>query len=136
MKSTLRASIAAIGLAGFASAFVHPFGRVKAQHSNEPLFAGAETTAPIARILERSCQNCHSERTEWPWYSYVPPLSWLVENDVHQARNHMNLSHWGDYTADRQGGGLSTVGGVGRDHRNALPRYLALPPPATPSGVA
>jgi cytochrome c5 len=66
VKIILRAGVAAVGLLGFASAFVHPFGRIKAQRSNEPLLAGAETTPELTRVLERSCQNCHSDRTGWP----------------------------------------------------------------------
>ena len=110
MKSILRAGVAAAGLSGFASAFIHPFGLIKAQRSNEPLFAGAETIPELTRVFERSCQNCHSERTNWPWYSYLPPLSWLIENDVSRARSHMNLSRWRDYTTDQQAEILSRLG--------------------------
>ncbi len=130
MKNVVRASIVAIGLVGFTSALVHPFGRIKAQRSNKPLLVGAEITAPIARILERSCQDCHSERTEWPWYSYLPPLSWIIEHDVHEARNHMDLSRWGDYTADRQVEILSRLGAEVRNHQMPLPRYVVLHPAA------
>jgi hypothetical protein len=130
MKTILRAGVAAVGLLGFASAFVHPFGRIKARRSNEPLFAGAETTPELTRVFEQSCQNCHSERTDWPWYSYVPPLSWLIENDVSQARSHMNLSRWPDYTTDRQVKILSRLGAEVRNHLMPLPRYVRLHPEA------
>ena len=41
--------------------------------------------------------DCHSNRTVWPWYSYVAPMSWLVERDVREGRDHMNLSEWDLY---------------------------------------
>ena len=75
-----------------ASLLVHPNGPVKAIQSNEPLLAGAEIDPAVKAMLERSCQNCHSEKTDWPIYSYIAPMSWLVEGDVSQARAHMNLS--------------------------------------------
>jgi hypothetical protein len=75
----------------FASVLVHPFGPVKAAKSAHPLLAGTDIDPAIFRVLERSCQNCHSEKTEWPWYSYIAPMSWLVEGDVSQARSHVNL---------------------------------------------
>jgi hypothetical protein len=130
MKTILRAGVAVVGLLGFASAFGHPFGRVKAQHTNEPLFRGAETTRELTRVFERSCQNCHSERTAWPWYSYLPPLSWLIESDVSQARSHMNLSHWSDYTTERRVAILSRLGAEVRNHQMPLPRYVSLHPEA------
>src|SRR4051794_5211726 len=130
VKTILKAGVAAAGLLGVAAGFVHPFGPIKARHSNEPLFAGAEATLEVSRVFGRACQNCHSERTGWPWYSYVPPLSWLIENDVYQARNHMNFSRWRDYTLDQQVEILTKLGAEVRGHQMPLPRYVFLHPEA------
>ena len=43
-----------------------------------------------AAILERSCANCHSEQTAWPWYSHVPLVHKMMEQDVTRARDKMN----------------------------------------------
>jgi hypothetical protein len=51
----------------------------------------------IASILRRSCYDCHSNETHWPWYSAIAPASWLVTNDVEEGRKHMNFSEWGTY---------------------------------------
>ena len=48
----------------------------------------------VDAILTRSCRNCHSNETVWPWYSYVAPASWAVVRDVNEGREHLNLSHW------------------------------------------
>ena len=58
--------------------------------------------AKVAAIFGRACQNCHSERTEWPWYSAVAPIHWLMAADVYGARQHMNLSTWGRYTEEER----------------------------------
>jgi heme-binding protein len=47
-----------------------------------------------AAILDRACANCHSNRTEWPWYAHVAPVSWFVIDHVNHARTHLNLSDW------------------------------------------
>jgi hypothetical protein len=131
VKTVLRSSVIAMGLLGVAASFVHPFGPVKGQRSTGPLLAGAETNPAIVRAFERSCQNCHSERTDWPWYSYVAPLSWFIENDVHRARSHMNLSRWQVYTVDQQVELLTKLGTEVRNRRMPLPKYLQLHPEAT-----
>jgi hypothetical protein len=51
----------------------------------------------VQSILERSCFDCHSNRTRWPWYSNVAPASWLVAHDVNEGRKHLNFSEWGSY---------------------------------------
>ncbi len=58
--------------------------------------------ADVKAVFERSCKNCHSNETSWPWYSYVAPISWVVAHDVHQARKAMNLSEWGSYSSNKK----------------------------------
>jgi Haem-binding domain len=48
-------------------------------------------------VLARSCRDCHSQQTVWPWYSAVAPASWLVARDVKEGRAHLNLSQWNIY---------------------------------------
>jgi hypothetical protein len=61
---------------------------------NGPVVADFNGDPAVKQILERSCYNCHSNETKWPWYSHVAPVSWLVASDVHEARQHFNFSNW------------------------------------------
>jgi hypothetical protein len=54
---------------------------------------------PVMSVLRRACMDCHSDATRWPWYSKVPPISWLVAHDVQEARKEVNFSRWGAYNA-------------------------------------
>ena len=112
LKKPHYAAMACAGVLAAASVFVHPFG---------------------VRILEKYCRNCHSEQTEWPWYSYVAPMSWLIEKDVHDARRHLNLSHWQEYDAQTQHDLPIEMAAVVRNGRMPLPRYTLLHPAAKPS---
>jgi hypothetical protein len=68
--------------------------------------AGVETDlgAPpeVDAILRRSCYDCHSNETRWPWYSHVAPVSWLVEEDVRHGREHLNFSTWNRYDTKKR----------------------------------
>ena len=130
MKTAVRSVLAVVGLLILASSFVHPFGPIKHQRSTGALLAGATISPAITQVVERSCQNCHSERTDWPWYSYVAPLSWLIENDVYRGRSRMNLSHWEAYTVEQQVDILAELGTEVRNRRMPLPQYLRLHPEA------
>lgn len=133
MKQKLN-KLASIGFAllcGSAIAsLVHPFGNVRIVAASAPLLDGAEVPSPVMGIVSRSCQNCHSEKTEWPFYSRFAPMSWMIEKDVSEARNHMNLSQWNEYDTDRRQELLSKIGSNVRNHRMPLPRYLLLHPEA------
>jgi len=56
----------------------------------------------VQTILKRSCFDCHSNQTRWPWYSGVAPVSWFVISDVSRGRAKMNFSEWGKYSKNKQ----------------------------------
>lgn len=59
------------------------------------VYAGAPPS--VRTVFDESCNNCHSNQTAWPWYSYVAPFSWIVTHDVHQGRRQLNFSEWEKY---------------------------------------
>jgi len=50
----------------------------------------------VEHIMRRACFDCHTNETRWPLYARIAPGSWLMARDVHNGRNHLNLSKWGD----------------------------------------
>lgn len=49
-------------------------------------------SAEIEQMVRKTCYDCHSNETVWPWYAYVAPVSWLVVNDVNEGRSNLNFS--------------------------------------------
>jgi hypothetical protein len=54
-----------------------------------------QVSPQVAGIIDRSCADCHSNKTRWPWYSNVAPVSWFVIDHVNHGRSHLNFSEWG-----------------------------------------
>lgn len=66
-------------------------------HENPPVVQDAPwPNAEAAEIARTSCYSCHSNETDWPLYSYVAPMSWLVRSDVENGRDELNFSERGD----------------------------------------
>ena len=63
--------------------------------------AHLETGPAVDAIFSRSCNDCHSNKTVWPWYTNIAPVSWLVAWDVARGRRELNFSEWGAYSAKR-----------------------------------
>lgn len=69
-----------------------PYGR---DHTNPPVQSEPNWDSPQTRALaERACFDCHSNETEWPWYSNIAPFSWLVQHDVNEGREILDFSEW------------------------------------------
>lgn len=69
---------------------------------NPPVTAEVAGAQEFLVILKRSCFDCHSNETTWPWYSRIAPVSWMLAYDVYEGREHLNFSHWGDYPGEKQ----------------------------------
>ena len=48
----------------------------------------------VKMILSKACYDCHSNQTNYPWYSYVAPVSWLIAKDTRLGREELNFSEW------------------------------------------
>ena len=62
--------------------------------STRTIEAAVPVPPAVGQILDRSCNDCHSDQTRWPWYSNVAPISWLVYGHVMNGRRHLNVSEW------------------------------------------
>ncbi len=70
--------------------------------TNPPVAAAISLPDDVAGIFKRSCYDCHSNETKWPWYSNVAPVSWLIARDVNEGREHLNFSDWGNLSTHQQ----------------------------------
>jgi hypothetical protein len=94
---------------------VHP-ERSFVRHLNVP--------PDIRALMRRACMDCHSNETEWPWYSRIAPLSWAIANDVNRGRRAMNLSEWSTGPGRRPEIAASMLAAACEDARSRrMPRF-------------
>src|SRR5215217_7072163 len=82
--------------------FVRPARTNPPAEEARAIGAHLNVTPEVAGILDRSCNDCHSNLTRWPWYSNVAPVSWFVIDHVNVGRKEMNFSEWAQYTRREQ----------------------------------
>src|SRR5580704_7213159 len=99
---------------------------------NPPVIPGRSIEAHLAvpgnveRIFSRSCKDCHSYETRWPWYSRLPVVAGVIGNDVIRARSYMNLSDWSATIAKGKGEEAAALNGICEELRSdsmPLTRY-------------
>ena len=89
-----------------------------------------QMTPEVASILDRSCRDCHSNKTVWPWYTKVAPVSWWLSNHVNDGRRSLNMSEWGKLPNDRQERKLRQICDEVQDSVMPLSSYLPMHPKA------
>ncbi|HEX6097983.1 MAG TPA: heme-binding domain-containing protein [Thermoanaerobaculia bacterium] len=93
MKTLFKYILSSLALIFVAAQFVRP------SFSNPPVNPAHELRAPaqVQSILDRSCNDCHSNRTKYPWYSQITPVSWWLKDHIDEGRGELNLSEFGTY---------------------------------------
>lgn len=94
MLKILKFSIILLALVFAGVQFVRPARSNPPEVAGRGIEAHARLTPEVESVLRRSCMDCHSNRTEWPWYSQVAPASWLVVDHVNEGRKELNFSDW------------------------------------------
>lgn len=127
---------AAIAVSAIAAlSFAHPWGDLRsASPGDGSMLAGSNVPNEVRTILAHKCGDCHSNSTRWPLYSRIAPASWLVEHDVHEGRQRLNFSLWGQYSIDSRIDLLSKIGTQLRQGKMPLKQYLLLHPDSRLSG--
>jgi hypothetical protein len=99
-------------------------GNVAVAHTNPPITYEIQWDSPQTEALaRRACYDCHSHETNYPWYSYVAPMSFLVVNDINEGREHMNFSTGHELEGEEMAEAIE-------EGEMPLPIYLPLHPEA------
>jgi len=89
-----------------------------------------QLTTEAKDILSRSCNDCHSNKTVWPWYTNVAPVSWWIADHIKEGRQNLNLSEWAKLDRDRQDRKLRQICDEVEDGAMPLSSYLPMHPKA------
>ncbi len=105
---------------------------VRIDKSNPPIEtektmeAAINVPPDIQQIMARSCNDCHSNKTVYPWYSNVAPVSWWMRNHINDAKRELNVSEYATYTPKKQERKLKEVCEQVRSGEMPLPSYLII----------
>lgn len=75
----------------------------------ETLEAAINVPADVSQILARSCNDCHSHKTIYPWYSQVQPAAWLLQDHIYHGRQDLNFSKFNTYDRKKQARKLDEI---------------------------
>lgn len=78
----------------------------------------------VAAILKRSCNDCHTNETVYPWYANITPVNWWLKSHFEHGREHLNFSTWSKYTPQQKEKRLEEICEVVESGEMPLPSYL------------
>lgn len=84
-----------------AAQFIRPEKNTTRRLQLDDLFVHQPAPEEIRVAIEHGCYDCHSNNTRYPWYAQVQPIGWWLASHVRDAKEHLNFSEFGSYSAKR-----------------------------------
>ncbi|QNN42680.1 heme-binding domain-containing protein [Pedobacter roseus] len=80
----------------------------------------------VQGILKKSCYDCHSNNTEYPWYAYVQPLHWYLNSHIRSGKEELNFNEFAGYTLRRRQNKLRAIENSLKDGTMPLSSYILI----------
>lgn len=75
--------------------FIRPEKNLGELHVETDLMHVSQVPDSLATVFLNSCYDCHSNKTNYPWYGKVAPFSWYLNGHIKEGKAHVNFSSWG-----------------------------------------
>ena len=77
----------------------------------------------VKSLLQTACYDCHSNHTNYPWYTYVQPVGWILHNHIVNGKKELNFNDFGSFSKRRQQSKLKAIADQVRDDEMPLSSY-------------
>jgi len=123
LKKILKLAAIVIVAALLVAQFIRPDFSNPPINEAETLEASVQVPENIKAIMKRSCSDCHTNTTVYPWYSQISPVSWWLKNHIDEGRRELNFSVWATYQPKRKAKKLEEICEQVNEGEMPLPSY-------------
>lgn len=123
-------ALVAVVVIFIASQAVRPDMTPPPVHPSHTLQTRVAVPPEVDSILRRSCYDCHSSETRWPWYSQITPVSWFLADHVKEGRHELSFSEFATYPPKKAAKKLEELCEQAKKKEMPLKVYLPLHPDA------
>ncbi len=101
--------------------FIQPAPNENGQVLETDITKIVEVPKNVQAILKSSCYDCHSNKTEYPWYSKIQPGGWWMASHIEKGKSELNFNEFGSYSKRRQQSKLKSIANTLKD--GTMPIY-------------
>src|ERR1700758_1613083 len=82
--------------------FIRPSKNTGEVYTANDISHSVNVPADVKNILEKACNDCHSNNTVYPWYTNVQPFGWWINHHVNEGIHELNFSEFNTYKLRRK----------------------------------
>ena len=106
--------------------FIRPARNSSGQVPSTDISRTISIPGNINALLQTACYDCHSNNTNYPWYSNIQPMGWLLANHIKEGKAELNFNEFGSYSERRQQSKLKSIAGQVKENEMPLASYTML----------
>jgi len=115
--SLLKKILLSIGVVIIGIQFFRPALNKSSQVFNTDISKIVTTSDSVQILLKNACYDCHSNNTNYPWYSNIQPVGWLMAKHIRKGKDELNYSEFASYSPRRQ---LSKLNGIANSVKEGI----------------
>lgn len=81
--------------------FFRPEKNISTGVSENHISKKYETPEEVKIILDKSCNDCHSNNTRYPWYANLQPVAWWLNDHIEEGKGEINFDEFLTYPAKK-----------------------------------
>lgn len=109
--------------------FIHPAKNLSAEKSKS-ISVKYSVPENVSQILDAACNDCHSNKTVYPWYTNIQPVDWFMAKHVNDGKRHLNFDEFLSYRPYKQNHKLEEIDEVLAEGEMPLNSYTWMHPKA------
>jgi hypothetical protein len=82
--------------------FFHPEKNISSTQSPNHITKQFTLPVEVEKTLKKSCGDCHSNNTSYPWYFNVQPVAWWLADHIEEGKREVNFDEFATYSLRRQ----------------------------------
>lgn len=80
----------------------------------------------VQAILQKSCYDCHSNNTDYPWYAEIQPVGWWLNHHIDEGKSELNFNEFSSYSPRRQYKKLEEIAEQVKENEMPLSSYTLI----------
>jgi hypothetical protein len=103
--------------------FIRPEKNIAAGPFDQDIQSRFPMNTTVKTAFERSCYDCHSNNTRYPWYYNIQPVAWWLQHHVDEGKSELNFNEFGTYKTDKMDHKLEEIAEVVHEEEMPLKSY-------------
>lgn len=106
--------------------FLHPARNKSGQDMPNDISKMVAMPGDVQVMLKKACYDCHSNNTNYPWYTAIQPFHWFMNYHIQSGKEELNFNEFGTYTPRRQQSKLRSIENSLKDGTMPLSAYTLI----------